>query len=172
MSRGKSTKPRKYRRSGGRAEPQQVFVSPMPANKLAALTRQNSLDRRVRPTARWLERWAAGQGSGLKLTEKQLERLAERGAEDEEAREARKVLATPLGDMDAITTDLVVQRSPSWAETFVRLWYRTDLSAEAIAAELDISVRAVYHEHKVVLAYYLGRLTEAGLPIPEWETDT
>lgn len=172
MSRGKSSKPRKLRRSGGRVEPRQVFISPLPASKLQALTRQNSLDRRFRPTARWLERWSAGQGSGMKLTDKEMERLAERGAQDEEAREARRVLATPLPDLDAITSDLVIQRSPSWIETFARLWYCTDLSVEVIAKELGMDTREIYREHKVVLAYLLGRFTEAGLPIPEWETDT
>jgi hypothetical protein len=171
VSRGKTTKLRKLRRAG-RREPQPVYVSPVPASKLAPLIRQNSLDRRVRPTARWLERWAAGQGSGLPMSESELVELAEQGMDMDEPRVARRSLATPLSDSDAVLTDLVLQRSPEWASRFVKLWYRTSTSVEQIAQELGLDVREVYREHKVVLAYYLGRLTEAGLPIAEWETDT
>lgn len=76
----------------------------------------------------------------------------------------------PLGDHDSLVVDRAVKSAPDWAQRFVRLWYRSDATVTEIAELLHIKRRqAVYEERQLVLAYYLGRLTQMGLDLPSWE---
>lgn len=67
----------------------------------------------------------------------------------------------PLDDLESKIVDAAVRSSPKWARTFVHLWYRSDSTVTDIAKTLHMKHREyVYDERKVVLSYYLGRLSE------------
>ena len=78
---------------------------------------------------------------------------------------------TPLPEDEAIVVDIAILHSPDWARRFVFMWFRSDRTTEEIADELKCRVRAVYEERKLVLSYYLGRFTELGIRIPDWEPE-
>lgn len=78
----------------------------------------------------------------------------------------------PLPYDESIVTDFIVLHSPVWARDFVFMWFRSDKTVEQIAERLQVRARAVYDERKLALAYYLGRLTEAGIRIPTWEPES
>lgn len=149
----------KRRRKNKPAVPQVVLLRALPAAQIKAITRHNTLDRRFRPTARYLERWAVGQGSGLVMSPEDADGLPESRA-------------TPLPLDESVVADLTILHSPPDFRRMVFMWFRSPKPPEVIAQELGISRAAVYVELKVVLAYFLGRFHEAGLSIPTWETDT
>lgn len=126
-----------------------------------AITRHNTLDRRFRPMSRYLERWSVGQGSGLPISD-----------EEADALPRLSTRPTPLSDDESTVADLTILHSPEWFRRFVFMWYRSPMPVEEIAKALDIRVRAVHEEHRIVLAYFLGRFTEAGIRIDTWEPDT
>lgn len=129
------------------------------ADEVKVITRRNALDRRFRGTDRFLQRWAVGQGSDLPLAPEDADKLP-------------PSRPPPLGHSDAILADIAILDSPEWAKSFVFGWYRSDRSPEQIAAELDLDRREIYREWRLVLAYFLGRFTEIGFKIPQWESDT
>lgn len=74
-----------------------------------------------------------------------------------------------LADRESLLVDGVVRASPVWARTFAILWYRSGCTVQEIADAMKIRRRqAVYEERHVVLAYYLGRFVEIGLPVTFW----
>jgi hypothetical protein len=123
-----------------------------------AITRETALDRRFRGVDRFLLRWAVGQGSGFPPADG-----------DDLPPESRP---SPLPEIEAIAVDQIILHSPPWFQDFVHGWYRSPKPREIIAKELAISERSVYLERKIVLAYFLGRFTEAGIPVPAWEPDS
>lgn len=143
----------------GRARLPPVFVRPLTPSRIADITRHNTLDRRLRPIARHLERWAISQGSGLPLSAEESDSLPE-------------AKLTPLSDEEAVITDATILYSPESMKRFVFAWFRSQKPSTMIAEEFGLSHTGLYVELKMVLAYYLGRLHEAGLQIPVWETDT
>lgn len=148
---------KRWRKGPARVPP--VFVRPLTPDRIAEITRHNTLDRRLRPIARHLERWAISQGSGLPLS-----------AEEGDSLPDTKL--TPLSDDEAVITDATILYSPEPMKRFVCAWFRSAKPTTVIAEEFGLSRTALYVELKMVLAYYLGRLHEAGLQIPVWETDT
>lgn len=125
--------------------------------QLRALTRQGTTDPRLRPVDRCFERWAVTHGDGPMLP-----LLAESALS---GRTTIPVL--PLPDRDSLVVDRAVKNAPDWAQSFVKLWYRTDATVTEIAELLHIRRRqAVYEERQLVLSYYLGRLTQMGLKLP------
>ena len=127
--------------------------------EVRALLRPGATDPRLRPADRWLERWAATHGSGPVLPSAASVTLI-----------ARTLATVPqLDDRESLLVDEVVHSSPTWARTFAILWYRTACSVQEMADVLRIRRRqAVYEERHVVLAYYLGRFVEIGLPVTFW----
>lgn len=74
-----------------------------------------------------------------------------------------------LDDRESLLVDATVHSSPAWARSFVMLWYRAAYTVQEMADALRINRRqAVYEERRVVLAYYLGRFVEIGLPVTFW----
>lgn len=143
------------------AVPEVIPQRSLTAEAVKSITRHNTLDRRFRGMSRYLERWSVGQGSGLPISDEAadaLPRLTTR--------------PTALPDDESTVADLTILHSPDWFRRFVFMWYRSPMPVEAIAKELDIRVRAVHEEHRIVLAYFLGRFTEAGVRIDTWEPDT
>lgn len=126
--------------------------------QLRALTRQGTTDPRLRPVDRCFERWAVTHGDGPALP-----LLAESSLG------VRTTLRIPpLADRDSLVVDRAVKSAPGWAATFVRLWYRSDATVAEIAEFLHIRRRqSVYDERTLVLSYYLGRLTQMGLVLPD-----
>jgi hypothetical protein len=124
--------------------------------EIRMLTRDTALDPRFRPIDRHLWRWSVSQGSGMALSALEAEILPESRP-------------TPLSDIEAVITDRVVLASPIWVRDFVFMWFRSDATVQVIAQRLQCRSRAVYDERKLVLAYCLGRLREAGIAIPTWE---
>lgn len=140
------------RRVGG------VHLRKLTGAQMRVLTRDTALDPRFRWIDRYLWRWSVGQGSGLPLD-----------ADDADQLPSSK--PTPLSEDESIAIDLAILHSPDWARRFVFMWFRSDRTTEQIAQELQIRVRAVYEERKLVLSYYLGRFTELGISIPAWEPE-
>lgn len=140
-----------------RVEMPEVRLKP---EQLRAVARQGSTDPRLRPVDICFERWAVTHGDGVVLP-----LLAESSLG---IRTSSNVL--PLPDRDSLVVDRAVKSAPGWAQSFVRLWYRSDATAQEIADLLNIKRRqAVYEERQLVLAYYLGRFTQMGLSLPSWQ---
>ena len=127
--------------------------------EIERVTRPTALDRRFRPVDWHLKRWAVSQGSGLPIDAVSADSLP-------------AARPPPLSDHEAVVTDQVILHSTPDIRRLVFAWYRSPKPKEVIAQELDVSERAVYYEHKLALAYLLGRLTQAGIHIPLWRTDT
>lgn len=126
------------------------------------MTRPGATDPRLRPADRWLERWAAthGSGSGPAMPSMAAVLLVPRSP---------GATVSPLDDRESLLVDAIVDSSPNWARTFAVLWYRTPCTVQEIADVLHIRWRqAVYEERRTVLAYYLGRFVEIGLPVTFW----
>lgn len=131
-----------------------LFRDPTPADVIRRITRQNSLDPRLLPADRHMQRWAAGQGTGLPNASRAL---------------FLKSSMPPLPEREAIVTDQVVLSSPIYWRRFVVLWYRSDCSVDQLASELAMSRDKVFTERRVVLAYLLGRLSAVGIRLAMWE---
>lgn len=129
---------------------------PLTPQELRLLARETALDPRFRAIDRYLWRWGVGQGSGLPLQPDDADRLPESKP-------------PPLPDIESTVVDLIILHSPTWARDFVFMWFRSASSIDEIAHRLQCRERAVYDERKLVLAYFLGRVTEAGIRIPTWE---
>jgi hypothetical protein len=142
-----------YRKKSLRELPQ-VYCPPMSAEVIRLITRQNALDPRLAPTDRHMQRWAAGQGTGLPNPDRAL---------------IVRATMTPLPTIDAIVTDKVVLDSPRYWRRFIVLWYRSDCSVDQMAEDMQLSRDKVFIERRLVLAYLLGRLTALGILIPTFE---
>lgn len=126
--------------------------------QLRAVARHGATDPRLRPVDRCFERWAVTHGDGPALP-----LLAESSLT------VRTTPVPPLPDRDSLVVDRAVKSAPRWAQAFVRLWYRSDATAQEIADLLHIKRRqAVYEERQLVLSYYLGRFAQMGLELPDW----
>jgi hypothetical protein len=134
-----------------------AWREPTPADVIRRITRQNSLDPRLLPTDRHMQRWAAGQGTGLPNPSRAL---------------FHKTRMPPLAERESIVTDQVVLGSPVYWRRFVVLWYRSDCSTDQLAAELAMSRDKVFIERRLVLAYLLGRLTSVGIRLATWEPES
>lgn len=123
------------------------------------ILRPGATDPRLRPADRWLERWAVTHGSGPVLPSVAAVTLIARTPE----------VVPTLDDHESLLVDAAVHSAPAWARTFAILWYRTACTVQEMADVLRIRRRqAVYEERHVVLAYYLGRFAEMGLPVTFW----
>jgi len=123
------------------------------------INRPSATDPRLRPADRLLERWAVTHGSGPAVPSMAEVTLIARTAE----------VVPALDDRESLLVDATVQSSPVWARSFAMLWYRAAYTVQEIADALRISRRqAVYEERRLVLAYYLGRFVEIGLPVTFW----
>lgn len=132
-----------------------VWTPPVPLDVIRRITRANSLDPRLLPTDRHMQRWAVGQGTGL--------------PNDERALYPRANL-TPLPTGESIATDQVVLAAPGYWRRFVVLWYRSDCSVDQLREQLgNISRDRVFDERRLVLAYLLGRLTSVGIRVATFE---
>lgn len=128
--------------------------------ELKALARPGATDARLRPVDRWLDRWGATHGAGATLPGFANVSLVER---------AMPPSLELLDDRESLLIDRIVDSSPNWARTFALLWYRTSCTVQEIAEVLRIRWRqGVYEERRMVLAYYLGRFVEIGLPVTFW----
>lgn len=146
---------RRKRRTDLELLPSSVYTPPADLAVIRRLTRQNSLDPRLLPTDRHMQRWAVGQGTGL--------------PNDERALYPQATL-TPLPRTESIATDQVVLDAPGYWRRFVVLWYRSDCSVEQLRDQLGgISRDRVFDERRLVLAYLLGRLTAVGIRVATFE---
>lgn len=145
-------------------DPRDSRVAPPRLHRLSpaevrTLLRPGATDPRLRPADRWLERWAATHGSGPVLPSVATVSLIARTLE----------VVPELDDRDSLLVDAAVHTSPAWARTFAILWYRTACTVQEMADVLRMRRRqAVYEERHLVLAYYLGRFVEMGLPVTFW----
>lgn len=132
-----------------------VPVRPLPIKELQrSITREAATDPRLRAVDRYFERWAStpteSGGPGLAA----VIWIHRAGGGNS--------CAPPLDDVESKIIDAVVRISPSWARTFVHLWYRSGHTVTEIAEMLKMKQRqSVYAERQIVLSYYFGRLTEA-----------
>jgi hypothetical protein len=127
-----------------------LHVRALTIEEIHIITREAATDPRLRAIDRCFERWAAtpGETGSPGLAHVVVFRRDDGGA-------------PPLDDLESKIVDTAVRTSPGWARTFVQLWYRSDCSVTEIATQLAIKRREyVYDERKVVLSYYLGRLSE------------
>ena len=147
-----------FRRKRGSELPPEltVFRDPTPADVIRRLTRVNSLDPRLLPTDRHMQRWAVGQGTGLPNADRALH---------------PKTTMTPLPELEAIITDKVVLAAPSYWRRFTVMWYRSDCSTDQIATAFRMSRDKVFIERRLVLAYLLGQLSAAGIRLSRWEPE-
>lgn len=129
-----------------------VYVGGSSAIVIRKITRQNALDPRLEPTDRHMQRWAESQGSDL----------------PNESDLPPKVRLPPLPEPVAVVTDQIVLHSPDYWRDFIFSWYRSSKPIEIIAKDLGCEKRSVYFERKIVLAYLLGRLTQAGVRIASY----
>lgn len=107
---------------------------------------------------------AAPSGPHLEATSRHLVRWALTF----EARAERppNAVLPPLPDAEAAVIDAVVQDSPVYVRRLVLPWYCSHTPPAQIAEERGVSRSAIYDERRMVLAYLLGRLTEAGIDLP------
>jgi hypothetical protein len=141
---------RKLRRSSGMPR---GFPPPTTLIVIQRLAREHALDPRLAPTDRHMQRWAGSQGSGLPV-------------DPDDADGLPRTRLPILPPDEAVITDQIVLGSPSMWQRFIFAWYRSPKPKEVIAEELGMRVQAVYDERRLVLAYMLGRLTEAGIVLP------
>jgi hypothetical protein len=135
-----------------------VFARRLKPAEVRAITRPTALDRRFRPIDRYLRRWAVSQGSDIPLTPEEADGLPESKL-------------SPLPPDEAIVADQIILDSMPDVQCLVFAWYRSSKPREVIARALNVTERAVYYEHKLALAYLLGRFTQAGIHIAVWEPD-
>lgn len=131
----------------------EVHPRKLDQQQIALINRVMETDPRLRAVDRCFFRWAAtpSQSGSPLLSHIILLRQHDGGA-------------VPLDDAESKIVDMAVRTSPRWARNFIHLWYRTDSSVTEIAQALHIKRREyVYDERKVVLSYFLGRLSEASL---------
>lgn len=129
----------KYQRGG-----QLLLVKdPPPAPRvmltLQALRRHNTLQPELQPTDRVLLRWGESGGTGLPNPDAEI----------------RETHYDPLPPDLQEKVDDIVGGSP-WV-SFTRKWYRTNLTAKALAEEMCISRVQLYADWRSALWYYRGR---------------
>lgn len=137
-------------RKPGAAIVRELWAPPTDAALIRRITREHALDPRLAPTDRHMTRWAASQGSDLPLDPARADSLP-------------RTRLPPLSPTEAVVTDQIVLRSPDHWQRFIVAWYRSPKPTEVIAEEIGVSLRQVFDERRLVLAYLLGRLHEAGL---------
>lgn len=134
-----------------------VIIGVSAPDALRRITRRNAQDPRLEPTDRHLQRWVVSLYGGIEGDVKSVP--------FDDALKASKFRLPPLADDVALITDQVVATSPNYWERFVHNWYLTSKPIEVIAKELRCERTQVYTERRIVLAYLLGRLTQAGVRI-------
>ena len=148
-------------RPDSRIEP--VHVPQLTPEQLHALERPGAIDPRLRSTDRTFQRWASTPGSGALLP--QLARVC-LGVS------ARASHAPALNDREADLVDEAVRTADPPEQRFVVAWYRSGATVTEIAQLLGMRRRqSVYEERRLVLAYFRGRLTQMGLPLPVWTAE-
>ena len=130
------------------------YAAPSPAQVIRRITRNGSLDARLLPTDRHLQRWAVGQGTGLENTERALIPVSH---------------LTPLDDEQAVLTDQVILSAPEHWRRFIHRWYRSDCSVDQLGQEFGLGRDKLYFERRLVLAYLLGRLEAIGIHLSTFE---
>lgn len=138
----------RYQRGGGVV----LVKDPPPVERviltLQAFRRHNTLNPILQPTDRVLLRWAESGGTGLPNPEA----------------ETRETHYDPLPPDLQAKVDEIVAKSP-W-ETFVRKWYRTNLTVKELAEVLCISRVQLYADWRAALWYFRGRFeSEHGLDV-------
>ncbi|MHB1870897.1 MAG: hypothetical protein ACYCT1_08590 [Steroidobacteraceae bacterium] len=135
----------------------------MTAEQLHTLERPGAIDPRLRSTDRVFQRWGATPGSGALLP--QLARVCLTGS-------PRASRVPPLNDREADLVDEAVRTADPPEQRFVVAYYRAGNTMTEIAQLLGMRRRqSVYEERRLVLAYFRGRLTQMGLPLPVWTAD-
>jgi hypothetical protein len=119
------------------------------------ITRHNSLDPRLEPTDRHMQRWSVSQH----------DTLGDLGFSFTEVLVVSKFRLTPLADDIAAVTDRIFAQTPMYWRSFVWDWYCTDKPTEVIARQAQCTRASIYTERRIVLAYLLGRLIQAGVRI-------
>lgn len=119
------------------------------------LTRQNALDPRLEPTDRHMQRWSVSRH----------DTLDELGFNSFDVIPASRFRLTPLADDIAAVTDRIFAQTPTFWRDFVWDWYCTNKSTDLIAAHAQCTRASIYTERRIVLAYFLGRLIQAGVRI-------
>lgn len=141
------------RRMAANPEPNKLSVE-----QLARLASASITDPRLRAIDRCFQRWAITHGDREAVPGWAMLDLGVRTSSDK---------PLPLDDAESLIIDAAIRTAPAWAEKFIRLWYAAELSAQDMQIALKIGTRdAVYGERKIVLAYFLGRLVEAGIEFP------
>lgn len=141
-----------------------VHVPHLMPEQLRTLERPGALDPRLRSTDRCFQRWASTPGNGGVLTQPARSRLFD-------SVQAPGVPA--LNDREAELVDEAVRTADAPEKHFVKLWSRSDATAAEMAELLGMRRRqSVYEERRLVLAYFRGRLTQMGLPLPVWTAET
>ncbi|MHB8817299.1 MAG: hypothetical protein ACYDAE_29105 [Steroidobacteraceae bacterium] len=143
----------------------EVQVRKLSPEQVRVLTRagQHAIDPRFRGVDRFFERWA----SSYALTSPP----PSMGYAQADLIGTPRDAVMPLAADDLTVVDMIVLHSPEWAKRFVFMRYRLGYSTAELAAEIKCRLRGVFDEQRVVLAYFLGRLTEAGVNVPSWEPD-
>jgi hypothetical protein len=137
-----------------------VIVGMRNPEVIRRITRRNAQDPRLEPTDRHLQRWVVSLYGGIEGYVKSVP--------FDDSIKVSKFRLPPLADDVAMITDQVVASAPSYWERFIHNWYLTSKPIELIAKELRCQRTAVYEERRLVLAYLLGRLTEAGVRIASY----
>lgn len=136
-------------------EPEPVYVGFSDPEIIRRLERQNRMDLRLLPTHRHMQQWAESQGADLPV--------------DPDAGDGiPRTKLPPLNDDYAVITDQIVQTVPEDWRNFIFSLYRSPKPTEVIAEEFGWKKTQVYFERKLVLAYLLGRLTEAGVRLASY----
>lgn len=132
-------------------------VPKLSAKRLGELQVEGITDPRLRAVSRCFMRWAVTHGDGETLPLM---------AKSEPLYLSSHDRPPPLEGADSVIVDAVYKSAPGWARHFVKLWFREQLNGPQVQARLSIKrLRAVYEERDLVLAYFLGRLVEAGVSL-------
>jgi len=103
-------------------------------------------------TDRIMQRWAAGNGSGLPKTDEDWEAAATK-ALDADVFSPEPSRPPTLDDATHVEVEHIVQRSPQAIQMFVRQWYCSDVPCLVIAKQRGIRHEDVYVEWRAVLGH-------------------
>lgn len=130
----------------------EVRPQSLSVEQIRIISREVATDPRLRAVDRCFERWAVTPGdiNWPGLAQPVLMHCSPQSR------------PSPLDDAESKIVSTAVRLSPAWAQRFIALWYRSDLSLAQIATALSMKHRQDVHgERHLVLGYFLGRLSEA-----------
>jgi ribosomal protein S27E len=124
--------------------------------------RISRLDPEFITTNRVMERWQAGNLSGLPRTNEDWAELEQAAVEQEDTFTSRPSLPPQLDDATAVVVDQTYEHSPPVIYEFVSEWYRYDVPIEVMCKRRRLNRDEIYQEWHAVLRYLRQKFERSG----------